>query len=78
MSRPTVIEVIPRHPSGKIDFIHSAGKEGKERVRVVLSTVGTFVCMTHVTADQCIHAEIAREYFAEHRDEIGCAPGAAA
>jgi hypothetical protein len=70
VSRPEVIEAIPRQPSGKCDFILSAGKEGKERVRVVLSMRGTFVCMTCVRADDCVHATIARDYFAEHHAEI--------
>jgi hypothetical protein len=60
MSRPDVIETIER-PSGKRDFILSAGREGKERVRVVLTLYGTFACMTCRTADACVHADVARE-----------------
>lgn len=77
MSRPVVIEAVVRPKSGKVDFHLGAGKEGKERVRVVLTTFGTFACMKDHSID-CVHSDVAREYFEEHRAELATEPGAAA
>jgi hypothetical protein len=66
MPRLDVIETVER-ASGKRDFILASGREGKERVRVVLTLRNTFACMTCLTADTCLHATVAREYHDETR-----------
>ena len=66
MSRPDVLETFPR-PSGKCDFILASGKEGRERVRVVLTLYNTMCCMTCLTADACVHADVAREHHEAQR-----------
>jgi hypothetical protein len=70
MSYPEVLETLERR-SGKRDFILSAGREGKERVRVVLTLWKTFACMTCRTTDACVHAEVARDYHAAHPEHLG-------